>query len=232
MRKFRLLQQGASLALGCIMFCGCVLFAGCGKSDPPPKSSAYAELDARFPGGQPLATGAQERAKDAEYLEKVSAAAKEMSDVQRVAEAAKRETENFRAQVVQAMTEKLGKAPTEAMVEEQLAKKAYYQQLLAAQREAEAAVEAKRLANQELIRQRMWAEAEAYKAMKAEADAKALAAGEAVRGASPVASAQTAQRVAAQPQAAPAREVAPATKPVSLETLSHETGLPVLPSDK
>lgn len=243
MWKFRLLQRGTSLSLCVITLCGCVLFAGCGKDEAPAKESPYAQLDARFPKGQPLAASAQERAQDTEYLAKIESAAKELAELQRSVVSSKRAVENFRTQVVKAMTAKRGKEPSEAMVAEQLSKKAYYQELLAAQKAAEAAVEAKRQANQELIRQRMWADAEAYKAMKAEADAKAVAAGLPVRGAPRAAqaaqSAQPAvkpaaavQPVAVQPALASASAEAPAkeSKPLTVETLSKETGLPVVPS--
>ena len=245
MWKLRLLQRGTSLSLCVITLCVSVLFVGCGKDKEPAKADPYAELDARFPKGRPLAASTQERAQDEEYLAKVSAAAREMQEIQRVAVAAKREVENFRAQIVKAMAERLGKEPSEAMIEDQLSKKAYYQQLLAAQKEAEAAVEAKRQANQELIRARMWADVEAYKAMKAEADAKAVAAGIPPRFSREAAKAEAkakreAAKASGQPVAAvkpqaidtPAQAEAPA-KPVerlTVETLSQETGLPVLPS--
>lgn len=234
MWKFRLLQRGASLSLCFITLCVCALCVGCGKEEAPAGSNPYAELDARFPEGLPAAASTQERAQDTEYLAKINSAAREMAELQRAAASAQREVENFRAQIVKAMTERLGKAPSEAMVEEQLAKKAYYQELLAAQKAAEEAVAAKRQANQELVRARMVANIEAYQTMKAEADAKAAAAGLPVRGAPQPAQAEQ----PAQPVAKPAAAVqpAPASAPVqpkalvTLETLSKETGLPVQPS--
>ena len=234
MWKFRLLQRGTSLSLCVITLCGCVLFAGCGKDEAPAPADPYAALDARFPEGIPGAASTQERAQDAEYLAKINAAAQEMAALQRAAAEADRALEAFRAQQVKAMTEKLGKAPSEAMVADQLSKKAYYQELLAAQQAAAEALEAKRKANQELIRQRMWANVEAYKAMKAEADAAAKAAGLPVRGATPAApSAESLPPVAreAQSQQAPASagSSAKASEVLTLEVLSKKTGVPVQP---
>ncbi|MGN0885850.1 MAG: hypothetical protein ACI4RT_02510 [Candidatus Spyradenecus sp.] len=202
-----------------------MIFAGCGKDDAPPAADPYAQLDARFPEGYPGAASTQERAQDKEYLAKIDAAAKEMIALQRAAEEAKQACENFRTQIVKAMTEKLGKAPSEAMIADQLSKKAYYQELLAAQQATAEAVEAKRKANQAMVRQRMLANIEAYKAMKAEADAAAQAAGLPVRGA--VQPAAPAQRPAASAAAEPPAK--PLEVP-TVETLSKTTGVPVQPS--
>ena len=225
MQKWCLLQREVSLALCGIMLCSCVIFAGCGKDETPAAADPYAQLDARFPEGYPGAASTQERAQDKEYLAKIDAAAQEMNALQREAAVAKQACESFRAQVVKAMTEKLGKAPSEAMIADQLSKKAYYQELLAAQQSTAEAVEAKRQANQAMIRQRMLANIEAYKAMKAEADAAAQAAGLPVRGAiQPTAPAQ-------RPAASAAVE--PPVKPLevpTVEVLSKTTGVPVLPS--
>ncbi len=158
----------------CLAFIlGALIFQGCGEDEPKP----YADLDERFPEGRPGITGVAERAQDAEYLAQVRSGAAEFVQLSQAAASARSAAEHFKEQLVKGLEKRLGHEPSLGVVADTLAKNDHYQQLLKAQQEAEAAMEAKRLANVALIRARMSAERDAYDALRAEADARAKAAG-------------------------------------------------------
>lgn len=231
MRKFALSQVAGSLAICLITLSVAICCGGCSEEAPPPKPSAYAALDSRFPEGRPGIASTQVRAKDAEYLARIAAAAEELSALQGALARAKAARERYREQVAKMLSVRMGEEPPEVLLEAKLAKDAYYTQLQRAEADAAAAAEAKRVANQELIRARMWADQKAYDAMRLQADEAARAAGEAVRQDEPIGApppavlAAQAKAEAVRTQSAPR----PATAP-TLETLSNETGKPVQPS--
>lgn len=164
----------------CLAFLlGALIFQGCGKDDPEP----YAELDRRFPEGRPGIADVEERAQDAAYMARLRVAAGEFAHLSQAAQKAASAADHFRGQLAAALAKRIGREPPAAMLEAELAKNDHYQGLLKAQREAEAALAEKRRENEAAIRARMNAGRDAYDALRAEADAKARAAGLPVRAA-------------------------------------------------
>ena len=183
MRRFSLWQGAKSLAICALSLFGIATFQGCGEADSPADASPYSELDRRFPEGRPGATDVATRMQDAEYTGKIRVASEEISRLKQEASAARAAADAHRAALVKLLAERMQEEPSEEIVAAMLAKpeNARYRELAAAAEAAEAAVEAKYQENRELIRARMWAEAKAYDAMKAEADARAEAAGREIR---------------------------------------------------
>lgn len=173
MRNRRFPHTAKRFAACVVCLLGALIFQGCGKDESEP----YAELDKRFPEGRPGVADVAERTQDAEYMARLRQRAGEFTALSQAAAKAKATAEHFRAQLVAALAKRVKREPPPAMVEQELAKNDHYQALLKAQREAEAAVEAKRRENGEAIRARMRAGQAAYDALRAEADAKAKAAG-------------------------------------------------------
>lgn len=179
MRNGRFPHMAKRLA-ACVAFLfGALIFQGCGKDEPEP----YAALDGRFPEGRPGLADVAERTQDAEYMARLRERAGEFAASSQAAAKAKSAAEHFRGQLVAALAKRVKREPPAAMVGQELAKNDHYQALLKAQREAEAALEAKRRENVAAIRARMTAGRDAYDALRAEADAKAKAAGLPVRAA-------------------------------------------------
>ncbi len=184
----------------CVAFLfGALIFQGCGKDEPEP----YAELDWRFPEGRPALADVAERAQDAEYMARLRVAADEFTRLSQAAAKAKSAADHFKGQLTAALAKRVGREPPAAMLEAELAKNDHYQGLLKAQREAEAALLAKRRENEAAIRARMTADRDAYDALRAEADARAKAAGLPTRAA----------REAEAAKAAATRRVVPAKAP-------------------
>ena len=173
MRNRRFPHMAKRLATCVAFLFGTLIFQGCGKDEPGP----YAALDERFPKGRPGFADVAERTQDAEYMAQLRERAGEFVALSQAATKAKSAAEHFRGQLVAALTRRVKREPPPAMVAQELAKNDHYQALLKAQREAEAALEAKRQENVAAIRARMTAERDAYDALRAEADAKARAAG-------------------------------------------------------
>ena len=161
MRNVRLPYAAARVA-ACVLFAfAAVCYQGCDKAAEDP----YAELDARFPEGNPGLADAQTRAQDPAYIEKLTQGANRYATLRAEAEKAKAETERFRAIVREGLTKRMGKEVPEALLEAELAKNAHYAGLLKAQRAAEEAAEAQRNANRQAIRERARAGMEAYEAL-------------------------------------------------------------------
>lgn len=229
MRNVRFPYAAARVA-ACVLFAfAAVCYQGCDKAAEDP----YAELDARFPEGNPGLADAQTRAQDPAYIEKLTQGANRYATLRAEAEKAKAKTERFRATIREGLTKRMGKEVPEALLEAELAKNAHYAGLIEAQRAAEEAAEAQRNENRRTIRERARAGMESYEALRAEADAKAKAAGLPVRA--PVAATPTpAEAAFAKAQAAKAAAKAASPKAAgeapTVKQLSEDTGIPVAPA--
>ena len=203
--------------------CVCVfalIFQGCGDGEPDP----YAALDAKYPDGRPAITPAAERLDDPAYREKIAQGAAAVAKLDAAYRDAQAKTARFRETIRAALAKRMGKDPTPEILEHELAKNAHHRALAQAEADAKAALDAARAANIAAIREKMWAAAKDYDAMKAKADAAAQAAGQAPRQATadPTPPPALAHRQAQTPAAAPAKTPAP-----TLQTLSETTGIPV-----
>lgn len=159
----------------CVAFLfGALIFQGCGEDESKP----YEALDRQFPEGRPGLADVETRTQDKQYMTQLQAAANDFVRLSQAAAKAKSAADHFRGQLVTALKKRMGNRELPAaLIEAELAKNDHYNVLLKAQREAEAAVEAKRLENVAAIRARMTAEQKAYDALRAKADAEAKAAG-------------------------------------------------------
>ena len=240
MRSWTLPQAAKQIAVCLLGVFGTLIFQGCKDDAPQP----YAELDARFPEGRPGLADTDARAQDAAYQAALTAAAKELSGLQQTASAARAEAERFGKTLTEQLSARVGKTPPAKLVAAELETNEHYQKLLKTAEAAEAAVRAKQQENQKLIRDRMWADANAYDRMKAQADEQARQAGVAVRNSAEAArqQAQTAKAQARQAAAeakARAKQAAEEAKAAAakarasaptLDDLSKASGIPVLPA--
>lgn len=193
MRKRTLLRAVGWTVVNTLCLLGTLILQGCSESEPSP----YAELDEKYPEGRPGIASVETRTQDAAYMAKVSEGIKELSRLQAVAAKATEEAEFFKKQLIDLLAQRVGEEkPHPALIEAELEKDHHYQKLLKKAEAAKAAVLAQQAAGRQLIRERMWADAAAYDAMRAEADAKAKAAGLSVREGAPTQSSQPAQPTA------------------------------------
>lgn len=178
MRKRTRLRAVGWTVASTICLLGALILQGCSDSEPSP----YAELDEKFPQGRPGVASVETRTQDAAYMAKVSEGIKELSRLRLVADKATEDAEIFKKQLIDLLAQRVGEVkPHPALIDAELEKNDHYQELLKKAEAAQAAVAAQQAAGRKLIRERMWADATAYDAMRAEADAKAKAAGLAVR---------------------------------------------------
>ena len=166
MREAWLPHVARRLAACALFAFSVVLYQGC--SDAP--EDPYAALDAKFPAGRPPLADAQTRAQDADYQKKIQEGGRRYLTLNAAAEKAEHEADRFRTVYREALTKRMKQDPSEAILEAELAKHAHYQGLLKAAEEARAAAEAQRQANMKAIRDRTYADARAYDALRAEAD--------------------------------------------------------------
>lgn len=197
MRKRTRLRAVGWTVMSTLCLLGTLILQGCEEKEPSP----YAELDAKYPEGRPGIADVDARTQDTAYMAKLSAGAKEISILQAAVAKAEKEAEFFKGQLLNLLAQRVGKTPPQALQDAELEKNDHYQELLAKVEAARAAVTAQIAANRKMIRERMWADVTAYDAMRAEADAKAKAAGLPVREAP-----QSSQP--AQPTAKPLSETA------------------------
>lgn len=192
MRKRTRLRAVGWTVISTLCLLGTLILQGCGENEPSP----YAELDEKFPNGRPGIVDLETRTQDAAYMAKLQAGAKEISNLQAAATAAANEAEFFKKQLIDLLAKRVGETPHPALVTAELEKNDHYQNLLKKAEAAQAAVMEQIAANRKVIRERMWADAAAYDAMRAEADAKAKAAGLSVRESAPTQSSQPARPTA------------------------------------
>lgn len=221
MREAWLPHVARRLAACALFAFSVVLYQGCGDSPEDP----YAALDAKFPAGRPPLADAQTRAQDADYQKKIQEGGRRYLTLNAAAAKAEHEADRFRTVYREALTKRMKQDPSEAILEAELAKHAHYQGLLKAAEEARAAAEAQRQANMKAIRDRTYADARAYDALRAEADEAARKAGLPVRQNAPAAATPARQAAAA----APTTPKAPTAEP-TVQMLSEATGKPVAPT--
>lgn len=199
MRKRTRLRAVGWTVISTVCLLGSLILQGCGEETPSP----YAELDAKYPEGRPGIADLNARTQDAAYMAKLAEGAKEFSRLQAAAATAQAQADHFKDQLIELLTQRVKKTPPQALIDAELAKNDHYQKLSKQAEAAREAVSAKIVANRALIRERMWADSVAYDAMRAEADARAKAAGLPVRKAPARVSLQTAR-----PSAKPLSEAA------------------------
>ncbi len=141
----------------------------------------YAAVDAKYPNGMPPVEGVEVRSADAEYQAKIQEAIRQQQPLLAAQRVAQQEVDAFQATIRENLRKRMGVEPNEVIVADALAKNAHYQSLLATLEEANAAVEAARVANSALIRERRMRKINDYTNLKAAADAAAREAGVPVR---------------------------------------------------
>jgi hypothetical protein len=182
MRKFILphTARWVAVCFGCIV--GSLIFQGCSDNSTPVQTDPYAALDEAFPEGRKEATSPAKRAQNLEYMAKINAGAENFSALSNDVAAIDAEIESVRKQIAAALSKRMGEDVPDVLLEEELQKLQIYRELTARRAEAVAARDAQKAANIKLIREEMNAGFAKYDAMRAEADAKARAAGLPVRG--------------------------------------------------
>jgi hypothetical protein len=115
-------------------------------------------------------------------MAKISDGAQNISDLSAALAKVDAELAHIRKEMEKSLTLKMGEAVPEALLEDALQKVPLYRETLAQRAAAAEALEAQRRENMAMIRNKMTAAADAYDAMRAEADAKAREAGLPVRG--------------------------------------------------
>jgi hypothetical protein len=182
MRKFTLPHtvRWVAVCFGCIV--GSLIFQGCSDDSTPAQTDPYAALDQAFPDGRKEATSPAKRAQNLEYMAKINAGAENFSALSNDVAAIDAEIESVRKQIAAALSKRMGEDVPDVLLEEELQKLQIYRELTARRAEAVAARDAQKAANIKLIREEMNAGFAKYDAMRAEADAKARAAGLPVRG--------------------------------------------------
>ncbi len=182
MRKFILphTARWVAVCFGCIV--GSLIFQGCSDNSTPAQTDPYAALDEAFPEGRKEATSPAKRAQNLEYMAKINAGAEKFSALSNDVAAIDAEIESVRKQIATALSKRMGEEVPEVLLEEELQKLQIYRDLTARRAEAAAAMDAQKASNIALIREEMNAGFAKYDAMRAEADAKARAAGLPVRG--------------------------------------------------
>lgn len=169
-----------AVCMSCIV--GSLIFQGCGGDEPSQEANPYAELDAAFPNGRVAITDVATRAQDKEYMAKISDGAQKFSDLSAALAKVDAELAHIRKEMAKSLTLKMGETVPEALLEDALQKVPLYRETLAQRAAAAEALEAQRRENMAMIRNKAKAAADAYDAMRAEADAKAREAGLPVRG--------------------------------------------------
>lgn len=178
MRKRTRLRAVGWTVISSLSILGSLILQGCSEEAPSP----YAELDAKYPDGRPGSASVEERAQDAAYTAKLVAATKELGALQAAANEAQAQADFFKGQLIDLLAKRLGKTPPRALIDAELEKNDHYQALVKTAQAAQAAANDQVVKNRQVIRERIWADVTAYDALRAEADAKAQAAGLPVRG--------------------------------------------------
>lgn len=224
MRKFTLPHTAKWVAVCLGFVVGSLIFQGCGDDSASKANDPYAALDARFPNGRVAVVDVATRTQDKEYMAKISEGASKISALSSEVQKYEARLAHIRNEVRKSVTLKTGADVPETLLDDELATVPLYQETVALHAAAVAAVEAQRLENANLIRARMSADAEAYDAMLAEADAKAREMGLPTR--------HDTEPETVQPKA-PAglmtEKSRPATPAVTVEDLARQTGIPLAP---
>ena len=235
------LPHVAKRVAACALFAfGTLILQGCGDEPESaatpaegtaqpttPTPDPYAELDAKFPEGRPKSPTVAERGQDPEYVKALAALPDERVRLSQARAAAQAKVDAFRAQYAKDAVRRFGREPTEEDLDASLINNAHYQTLVKAVDDAQAELDAYTAKARALINEKRFGEAQAYDALRREADAAAVAAGLPLRNDTPQ---QTAPAAPA-PQAQSAAAAKPAVS-ITPQALSEATGIPLVPSDR